>query len=914
MHKCFLMILAVLALAFSLYAAPGATAFKGKVTDAATGQPIAGAILSLDDGAIWAVADIDGNYSFPGLSPGSYLLKVECLGYVTRTANLSVKGGRTELSDGSGTPLSNILALDAESLALKEVYVTAQRPAGTLGTSHTLGKDALEHLQMSSLTDMTALLPGGKTINPDLTQDNAFSLRNGGSTVGNAAFGTALEVDGVRVGNNASLSEPGGAGTRSVAIENIESIEVITGVPSAEYGDLNAGMVKINTKKGRTPVNVTFSVNPRTYQVSAGKGIDLRKERGILNISAEWARSTQKLISPYTSYTRRGFTATYTNTWRKNLHFEAGGSVNIGGMDSKDDPDANAGNFEKGRDNAYRAHTNLSWMLNKSWITSLKLDASVSLSDNLSHTHAYASSASTQPAIHSETEGYAWADLLPLSYHSDKMVDSKELDAAASLKYDWTRSFGSVKNRLKAGVQFKTSGNVGQGEYYLDPALAPNGYRPRPYSQYPFMHNLSEYIEDHVTVPVWETKLEAVAGLRFEQVFVKGSRYSSVGSLSPRFNVKWTLRKDLAVRAGWGVSEKLPSFWVLFPKQEYLDILTDTKTAGTVSQYEYYTVPYAIEYNPDLKWQRNQNSEIGVDYTPGKWKISLVGFYNLTLNPYQYVNSYTPLTYVNHRSGVTDMTFVRTTVQTNGKPVTRAGAELTVDFPEISPIRTSFRLDATYNHTSYVDDLPAAYYPSGLSHPTESGKSYPYFGVYARGASTSTVNGRRINNVDANITAITHIPEARLVITCRLEMAILRRSRNLSQYNGHEYAFNVYETSNQKKGGSIYDGGDFAAIWPLYYVDVDGIRHDFTMTQAVDNNYSNLVVKTGNAYTYSPDGYGFYCSANLSITKEIGKHVSLSFFANNFADSRPAVTSFATGVSAVFTPAFYYGLTCRIKI
>ena len=67
------------------------------------------------------------------------------------------------------------------------------------------------------------------------------------------------------------------------------------------------------------------------------------------------------------------------------------------------------------------------------------------------------------------------------------------------------------------------------------------------------------------------------------------------------------------------------------------------------------------------------------------------------------------------------------------------------------------------------------------------------------------------------------------------------------------------------------------------------------------------------AYTFAQDGYGAYFSANLSVTKEIGDSVSLSFFANNFTNSRMSVTSLANGVSAVFTPAFYYGLTCRIK-
>lgn len=104
-----------------------------------------------------------------------------------------------------------------------------------------------------------------------------MSLRSGGLAAGNAAFGTALEVDGVRVGNNASFGSMSGTGTRNISTENVQSIEVITGVPSAEYGDLNSGMVRINTRKGLTPWNITFAVNPRTYQASASKGIDLMK-------------------------------------------------------------------------------------------------------------------------------------------------------------------------------------------------------------------------------------------------------------------------------------------------------------------------------------------------------------------------------------------------------------------------------------------------------------------------------------------------------------------------------------------------------------------------------------------------------------------------------------------------------------
>ena len=75
--------------------------------------------------------------------------------------------------------------------------VTAKEAPNAMATSRTIGGNAIDHLQMVNASDISALLPGGKTVNPDLMKDNVFSLRSGGSTAGNAAFGTAVEVDGV---------------------------------------------------------------------------------------------------------------------------------------------------------------------------------------------------------------------------------------------------------------------------------------------------------------------------------------------------------------------------------------------------------------------------------------------------------------------------------------------------------------------------------------------------------------------------------------------------------------------------------------------------------------------------------------------------------------------------------------------
>ncbi len=928
-------------LAWSLGAAPTGHTLAGVVLDADGNAPLAGVVVTLDGGTLWAVTDEKGEFRLTNVQNGTYTLAASCLGYVDESQSISVKGDMLELR----------FVMHESSLALKEVVVTAQKGSDAVGTSHTLGRDALNHLQMSSMSDMASLLPGGKTVNPDLTSSSSFSLRSGGSSAANAAFSTAVEVDGVRLGNNAAFGSMGGVDTRSIAVDNVESVEIVTGVPSVEYGDLNSGMVRIHTRKGRTPLRVSFSVNPRTYQTSVSKGVDLQKDRGVLNVSAEWAKATKKLISPYESYTRTGLSLAYSNTFAGKLRFEAGVTGNLGGMNSEDDPDAFSGEYSKARDNALRANTSLTWQLNRGWITSLKFEGSVNYADNRTHDHKFNTYGSVQPSVHAENEGYYLADRLPLTYYSDQIVDSKELDYAASFKYDWDRRFGEIRSHLKAGVQWKANGNVGQGEWYENPELAANGYRPRPYSDYPFMHNVSYYAEEDLTLPLGSTRLQLVGGLRMETVYIKGSSYKDMNTLSPRFNAKWTLSDGLALRAGWGITEKLPSFYILYPKQEYRDIQTFGFSHGESSSYVYYTQPYSVLYNENLKWQRGRNAEVGIDASLLGTKVSLVGFWNRTLYPYRLSSSYTPISYdilrlpdgysipddpqikVDSNTGavymresdsdfwtqmdtkVTDRTFVKSTYQDNGAKADRAGAELTVDFPQIEPIFTQFRLDASYTWTRTVDESLAYYYQTGWSHTGIANRSYQYVGIYANGGnSTAVVNGKVTHNLDANLTAITHIPQARLIITCRLEASLLTRSRNLSRYNGGSYAFTVSADSKTATGGNINDGDSYTAIWPVAYMDLDGNVHEFTAAEAAQPEFQNLIIKSGNAYTFAQDGYPAYFSANLSITKEIGEHVSLSFFANNFTNSRPYVISMATGVGAIFTPSFYYGLSCRIKM
>ena len=368
---------------------------SGTVVNKETGQPVEFATIVLTSTEQWAVADANGNFTIQNVQPGKTQISISCLGYVTDTKEITVS---------KDIPVYWI-ELAEDNLTLDSVVVTAQDNSNSATTSRTIDKAALDHIQMLNVADVSSLLPGGATRNPDLLTNQTFSIRSGSGEAGNVSFGTAVEVDGVRLSNNGSFASftnttagVSGASVNNIASTNVESIEVITGVPSVEYGDMTSGVVKINTRKGRTPYTVTLSTNPNMKQVSASKGFGLGTtrrgaSRGVLNTSLEYTRATKDQRSPYESYDRKQIQLTYSNLFDRGifsdtpLRFSVSASGNLGGMDTKADPDAFSENRTTVRDNSFRGNFDFDWLLSKKWITNIELSGSVVYSDKLNRVH-----------------------------------------------------------------------------------------------------------------------------------------------------------------------------------------------------------------------------------------------------------------------------------------------------------------------------------------------------------------------------------------------------------------------------------------------------------------------------------------------------------------------------------------------
>ena len=228
--------------------------FSGTVIDKKTSAPLEFATVILDGGQ-WAIADAKGNFTIKNIQAGKNNVTTSCLGYVTKKEAIDLSKSLTDFR----------ISLDEDNLALESAVITAKESSGAT-TARTIDKTALDHVQVMNVADIGTLLPGGVTANSTLTSSMVFNLRGASSEVGNNAFATAVEVDGVRISNNSSFASTNGASVNNIASSNVESVEVITGVPSVEYGDMSAGIVKINTPKRDAPL--TPSPSPPTRRPS----------------------------------------------------------------------------------------------------------------------------------------------------------------------------------------------------------------------------------------------------------------------------------------------------------------------------------------------------------------------------------------------------------------------------------------------------------------------------------------------------------------------------------------------------------------------------------------------------------------------------------------------------------------------
>ncbi len=259
--------LAFATLAFvAVAAAPlGAQITSGKltgvVTDAQTGEALAGAQIYLDGTGLGSLSAENGRYFVINVPPGTYSVVAELIGYQSvRSENVTVLINATYTLNFEMTP---------QAIAVEEVRVeVAATPLIELdarGSQDLISAADLAYLPVNTVTEALQLKQGFFMV-PDNENILAFTEKTRGITPIRIRGGRNGEVvyliDGIPI-NNFIFGGPAFDLTKAA----VGQVTFLKGGLPPEYGNALSGIVNIATKSPGTNIAGTFE-----YQTSAIAG------------------------------------------------------------------------------------------------------------------------------------------------------------------------------------------------------------------------------------------------------------------------------------------------------------------------------------------------------------------------------------------------------------------------------------------------------------------------------------------------------------------------------------------------------------------------------------------------------------------------------------------------------------------
>lgn len=912
---------------------------SGKIVESNSGEDMNFATVVLEPSGMYATSDEKGNFSIKGVAPGVVRIKVQFFGMNDIDTSIVAK---------AGAKLYFKFKMQETNFLMKDVVVTAKVNQAGKSTSSQISRQAMDHLQTSSLRDIMSLLPGVRLNNPNLNRAQTLSIRNNtGYEAG--SLGTAVIVDGAPVSNNANMqflsssvsgnthsevnssSAMGGADIRALSTDNIESVEVIRGIPSVEYGDLTGGAVLVRSKAGHSPLTIRFKTNPNIYQVSAAKGISISPKLGELNFSGDYAYNRHSLTTDYRSYQRASFKTLWTVRIGRSKKITETSSLNLTYARDRARPtvdiqEGNAESFENGIGAQF--NTNGRASVNGDWLKSIKWLLSASYTDKHSFIKDGASNAlnlystAMGNSVYTNIPGLSIKDavtgeeitrgeknvsgrILPYSYRYEYDIYGKEVNVFAKLNMDLAHTWGNFTERLLVGGDFKTDGNLGKGAVYQDETPpfrnignASSGYRRRNFYDIPFVNQLGLYAENYAHYKLGERNFNLSAGVRYDWV-------NGLTCITPRINASADLFPFLTLRGGWGIASKAPTSVMLNPQDAYHDAINFNGMNNGIPENERLLVSTTSVHsavNKNLKIATNRKAELGFDLRiAGRYRLSVTAYDEFMDNGYIYGRTlesfvrYTHRTYkkyADNPGAVPSITkaetyhpFFEVYRPTNNLCSHNSGVEYELDFGRFDAIRTSFYINGAWTFgESYIN-----YY--SFSTRTRSGHIENNIGVFSP-AKTKDYSQRALTTFRA-----THnIPQIGMALTLS------------AQINWFLKSWSEYFDDDKFIGYLSYKDGKFHKFnSPKAKADIIGteLEKELSYLYPSLSDLRFIVEKT------QP-----YVLMNLNLSKEIGDTMTASFYVNNMFNSHPLYRSKSSGTLSDLARGvpIFFGFEMKINI
>jgi len=574
------------------------------------------------------------------------------------------------------------------------------------------------------------------------------------------------------------LTEFTGTDLRQISADDIDNVEIVRGIPSAEYGDLTSGLVVVHSKVGVTPYQVKAKITPALQNYSVGKGFNLGSA-GIINVSADYAKAwgdPRKKTRSFDRYTvNLGYGKDLSSKWHTDTKLRF--------MSAKDwsgnDPDViDDGTSWKNTTTTFSLTHNGRIRMDMPLMRSLKYTLGVSISQTDSRTTSYvANSSGLQPILTAMETGYYNVPWMTTSYLATGITESRPGNVFFKIGDDFFWRKGKTVQSFKLGADYHYDWNSGKGYYNEDPLLPfkPNADgRPRAFSDIPGLHQVAAYAEDQFTWEMNKTnRLRVGFGLRFTAL----QPFSNVSTtaLSPRLNVAFSLTKWLDIRGGIGMNSKTPGLNYLYPENKYTDRVAANYMPqdGSAQVLNYYTHVYPVEYSANLKNATTTKVEAGIDVKlPGNRRLSVLAYQDKTPNGFSTLTDYYYYTYNYYTLDATHPTmnnpantetrgeWITTGMIGNTTTIQNKGIEFDFELGELKPLRTSFYFSGAWSETkTWSTDLtsrsvPNAYLPTSYT----SVGATPFKVVYP-----SELDYYRYRRFINTLRAVTHIPSLNMV-------------------------------------------------------------------------------------------------------------------------------------------------------
>ena len=841
------------------------------VTEKDSREPIIMATMQLQPSGAMAVTDMNGQATIGNVPAGEYTLQVSYVGF--EPINTRVKVSKDMQLRYAMTPTS---------LSLKEVQVVAKQKESGASTASVIGRQAIDHLQATSLADVMQLLPGQLMDRPDMVQRQGLQLRTlqNNSTM---AFGTSIVLDGVPMSNNGEVgqgtfSNTADAGTdlRQISADNIEEVEIIRGIPSAEYGDLTSGLVVVHSKVGVTPWQAKAKINPSLQNYSVGKGFSLAKG-GIINANLDYAkawgdpRRKTRSFDRYTANVGWGFD--FSKRWH--------GDTKLRFMQAKDwsgnDPDAiQDGTESKSTTTTFGLTHNGRIRMDLPMMRSLKYTLGVSLTQIDSRNTSFVPvSNGLLPILTARETGYYAVPWKTTSYLATGITESRPGNVFFKMTDDFFLRKGKTVQGFKVGVDYHYDWNNGRGYYDVDPTqpYRPNSNgRPRAFDDIPGLHQLSFFAEDQFTYNMNKVnRLRVNLGLRFTALQPFGD--AATTALSPRLNVAFTAATWLDIRGGIGINSKTPGLMHLYPDKKYIDDLVGNFTMSATPAYYTHTEVYDVQRSKGLKNAKTTKVEVGVDIKlPGNRKLSVLAYQDRTPNGFETAADYFTYTYNlfddTHMPAIVNgqpdfstgyahqfTCFATTGLLENTDKTINRGLEFDFGLGEIKPLKTNLYFSGAWNETKtdWSTRLNTTSVPAALLAGTVyAGRNIsPVRIVYPSG-----LDYTRLRRFVTTLRAVTHIPQLHMVASFT------------AQAIWHQSTWNY--TADKDPIGWISNDLVYHDISSADFITFDGGQIATTDEKLLLRYTDNDPLKTPVTWNLS-----------ARLTKELGKVGALSLYVDN---------------------------------